>query len=158
MGSIASQITSLMIVYSTVYSDADQRKKTSKPHVTGLCAHKWPVMRKCFHLMTSSCLWINLTNSILYLHHIPQYIIQNRNVHISVRNGRADSRLATSQWEMSLQSNTVSHWLGANLKSALEWCTVGYGTGPMCSCHTAYTTIYWVALYRKYECQHEIRI
>ena len=32
---------------------------------------------------------------------------------------RADSRLAPSQWEMSLQSNAISHWLGANLESAL---------------------------------------
>ena len=32
---------------------------------------------------------------------------------------RAYSRLAPSQWEMSLQSNTVSHWLGANLEPAL---------------------------------------
>ena len=32
---------------------------------------------------------------------------------------RADSRLASCQWETSLQSNAVSHWLGANLESAL---------------------------------------
>ena len=32
---------------------------------------------------------------------------------------RANSRFAPSQWETSLQSNAVSHWLGANLKSAL---------------------------------------
>ena len=32
---------------------------------------------------------------------------------------RADSVLVSSQWEKSLQSNTVSHWLGANLDSAL---------------------------------------
>ena len=31
----------------------------------------------------------------------------------------SDSRLAPSQWEMALQSNTISHWLGANLESAL---------------------------------------
>ena len=31
----------------------------------------------------------------------------------------ADSRLAPSQWETSLQRNAVSHWLGANLESAL---------------------------------------
>ena len=41
-------------------------KKTSKLRVTGLCVgihrssvnspHKWPVTRKCFHLMTSSCI------------------------------------------------------------------------------------------------------
>ena len=30
----------------------------------------------------------------------------------------ADSRLVPSQWETSLQSNAVSHWLGANLESA----------------------------------------
>ena len=51
MGAIASQITSLTIVYSTVYS-----KKISKLRLTGLCAgnspgpvnspHKWPVTRK----------------------------------------------------------------------------------------------------------------
>ena len=35
MGAIASQITSLTIVFSTVYSNAD--KKTSKLRVTGLC-------------------------------------------------------------------------------------------------------------------------
>ena len=34
-------------------------------------------------------------------------------------NDRADSRFAPSQWETSLQSNAVSHWLGANLESAL---------------------------------------
>ena len=40
MGAIASQITSLTIVYSTVYSDADQRKHQSR--VTGLCAGNSP--------------------------------------------------------------------------------------------------------------------
>ena len=35
-------------------------------------------------------------------------------------NSRGDSRFASSQWETSLQSNAVSHWLGANLESALS--------------------------------------
>ena len=35
-------------------------------------------------------------------------------------NIRADSRLAPSQWETLLQSNAASHWLGANLESALN--------------------------------------
>ena len=57
MGAIASKITSLTTVYSTVYSDADQRKHRSSV-VTGLRAgnspgpvdspHKWPVTRKIF--------------------------------------------------------------------------------------------------------------
>ena len=44
MGAIASQITSLTIVYSTVYSDADQRKhqnSASLAFVLGI--HRWPV-------------------------------------------------------------------------------------------------------------------
>ena len=41
MGTMASQITSLTIVYSTVYSGADE-KKTSKLRVTGLCAGNSP--------------------------------------------------------------------------------------------------------------------
>ena len=44
MGAIASQITRLMIVYWTVYSDADQRKhhsSVSLAFVRGI--HRWPV-------------------------------------------------------------------------------------------------------------------
>ena len=53
----ASQITSLTIVYSTVYSGADQRKhqsSTSLAFVRGIhrwsvnSPHKWPVTRKLF--------------------------------------------------------------------------------------------------------------
>ena len=57
MTTIASQITSLTVVYSTVYSDADQSKH-QKLRVTGLCVgnspgpvnspHKGPVTRKMF--------------------------------------------------------------------------------------------------------------
>ena len=63
-GAMASQITSLTIVYSIVYSGADQRKHQSFASlifVRGI--HWWPVNSphkgqwrgKCFHLMTSSC-------------------------------------------------------------------------------------------------------
>ena len=45
-GEIASQITSLPIVYSIVYSDADQRKHESSASLA--FAHKWPVRRKMF--------------------------------------------------------------------------------------------------------------
>ena len=57
MSAIASQITSLTIVYSTVYSDADQRKyqrSASLAFVQGIhrgpvnSPHKWPVSRKMF--------------------------------------------------------------------------------------------------------------
>ena len=57
MGAMASQITSLTTVYSTVYSDADQRKHQSSASlafVRGIhrgpanSPHKWPVTRKMF--------------------------------------------------------------------------------------------------------------
>ena len=55
MGAIASQITSITIVYSTFYSDADQRKhqsSTSLAFVRGIhrgpvnSPHKWPVTQE----------------------------------------------------------------------------------------------------------------
>ena len=57
MGTIASHITSLTIVYSTVHSGADQRKQqssTSLAFVRGIhqwpvnSPHKWPVTRRMF--------------------------------------------------------------------------------------------------------------
>ena len=57
MGVIASQITSVTIVYSIVYSDADQRKyqsSVSLAFVRGIhlgpvnSPHKWPITRKMF--------------------------------------------------------------------------------------------------------------
>ena len=70
MGAIASQISSLTIVYSTVYSDADQRKHQSSASlafVRGIhrgpvnSPHKWPVTRKMFPfndvIMQLNCLF-----------------------------------------------------------------------------------------------------
>ena len=57
MGAIASQITSLTIVYSTVCSDADQRNYQSSASLTFVrgihrgpvnSPHTWPVTRKIF--------------------------------------------------------------------------------------------------------------
>ena len=39
---------------------------------------------------------------------------------------KADSRLAPSQRKTSLQNNTVSHWMGANLESALSMYLFSY--------------------------------
>ena len=79
MGAIASQITSLTIVYSTIHSDADQRKHQSSASlafVRGI--HRGPVNSpwiprtkgqyrgKCFHLMMSSCRWACGVNAAGY--------------------------------------------------------------------------------------------
>ena len=57
MGAMASQITSLAIVYSSIYSGADQRKHQSSASLAFVrrihrgpvnSPHKWPVTRKMF--------------------------------------------------------------------------------------------------------------
>ena len=70
MGAIASQITSLTIVYSNFYSDADQRKHQSSASlafVWGIHRDRWiphtkgQLRGKCFHLMTSSwCIYFSM--------------------------------------------------------------------------------------------------
>ena len=87
MSTIASLITSLAVVYSTVYSDADQRKHQSSASlafVWGIPRDRWiprtkgQLRGKCFHLMTSSWkahAWENLYEScffrsILQRHHM----------------------------------------------------------------------------------------
>ena len=76
MGTMASRITSLTIIYSTICSGADHRKHqsfVSLAFVWGIqwwpvnSPHKWPLTWKCFHLMTSSsaCQSSVLTTSLL---------------------------------------------------------------------------------------------
>ena len=63
MGTITSEITSLTIVYATVYSEADQRKHQSSASlvfVREFTGDRWiprtngQLRGRCFHLMTSS--------------------------------------------------------------------------------------------------------
>ena len=63
MGPMASPITSLALVYSSVYSGADQREHQNSASLAFVQEiHRWPVNSrtevqqrgKCFHLMTSS--------------------------------------------------------------------------------------------------------
>ena len=72
MGTMVSQITSLTIVYSTVYSDADQRKHQSSASLAlmrGLhrrpvySPHKWPVTRKMFPFDDVIMIWVNYARS-----------------------------------------------------------------------------------------------
>ena len=87
MGAIASEISSLTIVYSTVYSDADQRKHQSSASlifVRGIhrgpvnSPHKWPVTRKMFPfddvIMLSSGQDSHFSDAILVTsHYLNQY-------------------------------------------------------------------------------------
>ena len=76
MTTVASQITSLTVVYSIVYSGADQRKHQSSvslAFVRGIHRDPWiprtksQKHRKWFHLMTSSCIYLFMIYVSLYL-------------------------------------------------------------------------------------------
>ena len=90
MGTIASQITSLTSVYSTVYSGAGQSKHQSSASLAFVWGihrgpvnspHKWPVTRKMFPFDDVIMLWVrklwsNHNNHVLNsraLHHIYVY-------------------------------------------------------------------------------------
>ena len=58
--------------------------------------------------------------SVDWLTHWPPFWNQNIPGTPGQHEYRADSRLAPSEWGTLLQSSAVSHWLGANLESALS--------------------------------------
>ena len=86
MDSMASQITSLTIVYSAVYSGADQRKQQSSASlafVRGIhrgpvnSPHKWPVTRKMFPfddvimggaMINDSIIYQSLTTNVVLMY------------------------------------------------------------------------------------------
>ena len=80
MSMVASQITSPNIVYSTVYSDADQRKHQSSASLAFVrrihrgpvnSPHKWPVTRKMFPfddvIMYNEASGTYVISSVVYL-------------------------------------------------------------------------------------------
>ena len=76
MGAIASQITSLTIVYSIVYSDADQRKQQSSASLAFVWGihrgpvnspHKWQVTRKMFPFDDVIMRWICNSSQMIKL-------------------------------------------------------------------------------------------
>ena len=87
MGAMASQITSLAIVYSTDYSGADQRKHQSSASlafVRGIhrwpvnSPHKWPVTRK---MMSSWIIFHQVLQYYLY-HPYRQTYATNRQMNL----------------------------------------------------------------------------
>ena len=64
------------------------------------------------------------TNSWLFADGIFQWIFLMMSYFDSNYAFRVESWFAPSQWETSLQSNAVSHWLSANVESALRIRTI----------------------------------
>ena len=104
----------------------------------------WKASNYCSYLQRKC-----LTNSLFYTE-IPQYWKDSHVLHLHEWwYCRADSRFVPSQWETVLLCNSVSHWLGASLESALYWygnlrfkqvsfvCTQWHhGAGRKCICLT----------------------
>ena len=100
MGVMASQITNLTIVYSTVHSGADQRKHQSSASlafVRGIhrspvnCPHKWPVARKIFSfddvIMACGAIhWTKKSVSIKHQKTVTRSFRTNQNGIIFVKN------------------------------------------------------------------------
>ena len=106
MTTMASQITCLTVVYSTVYSDADQRKHQSSASlafVWGIHRDRWiprtngHLRGKCFHLMTSSW-WGTVMQG--------PYNKPQQNTKCACVSGHE-----LSQWKKTVQCNVVPHWL-----------------------------------------------
>ena len=91
MTTIASQITSLTSVYSTVYSDAHQRKHQSSASlafVWGSHRDRWiprtkgQLRGKCFHLMTSS--WCAIWYLNIFIDHCTMFLQWCRTLYLSM--------------------------------------------------------------------------
>ena len=107
MTTVASQIISLTFVYSTVYSDTDQRKHQSSASlafVWGIHRDRWiprtngQLRGKCFHLMTSSWYWEKKTG--------PETNSENRTVYdkfIMYIN-------ITCSWRSAIHETLLSLW------------------------------------------------
>ena len=83
MGAMASLITSLTSVYSTVHPGADQSKHQSPASlafVRGIhrrpvnSPHKWPVTRKMFPFDDVIMLWVDVT-SVVWLRHLYGFLL-----------------------------------------------------------------------------------
>ena len=123
MGAIASPITSLTIVYSTIYSDADQRK--SKLRVTGLCAGNSPVTGEFPAQMAS-----NAENvSIWWRHHVLDVTLVHAVTSIAVELKHRSIDQFHNSLNAPVPYPTILH---SNQTCALfcsEWSIVGYGIG-----------------------------
>ena len=125
MGTTASQITSLTSVYSTIYSDADQRKHQSSASlafVRGIhrgpvnSQHKWPVTRKAKMfpfddvIMRQFKLALGLFWSYIFLRCVayqPKYIYIYSNIPFFLSVSLVPCNTPYTGYELSHQSNDM---------------------------------------------------
>ena len=127
MSAMASQITSLTIVYSTVYWEANKRKHQSSASlafVRGIhlwpvnSPHKWPVTRKMFPFDDVIMIWTLASDFLM-----PKY----QNGKGRLRNCEANSKLKYSLW-LIRGEEVRNMWYLSNAHSMVivyhfGWCT-----------------------------------
>ena len=118
MDAIASQITSLTIIYSIVYSDADQRKHQSSASlafVRGIhrrpvnSPHKWPVTRKTFPFddVIMCCGWVSATHDdVSKWNYFPRHWPFVRGIHRAPVNSPHKG-----QWRGALMFSLICAWI-----------------------------------------------
>ena len=111
MGASASQITSLTLAYSTVYSGADQRKH-QKLSVTGFCVGNSPVTRR-FPAQRAS----NAANvSIWWRHHEINYFTPDNHYHML-----HNVAVASAVWYKTQPHNCAHGFLVLCLVADIRW-------------------------------------
>ena len=119
MSAMSSQITSLTVVYSSVYSGADQRKHqsyASLAFVLGIhrwpvnSSHKGPVTRKIFRLMTSS--WeveMCATRGFLYYWWLRLFTVITLYVTLSLTSPKESNAISSSiEWLYYITNSSAS--------------------------------------------------
>ena len=133
IGLMAFRITSLTIVYSNVYSDTDQSKHQSSASLTLVRGihrwpvnfpHKGPVTRKCFHLMTSSWLWVSVDSGDTFTH-----FLQGK-----LPNQRAHDAIITSLWRQNDVATSFWRHNDATMASCVRWETPTQYNKAVCVC------------------------
>ena len=143
MGAIASQITSLTIVYSTIYSDAVQRthqSSASLAFVRGIhrgpvnSPHKWPVTRKMFPFdNVIMCWWKVLPNtnsSITYQNYCTDWYNCGRLAHYGRMTSYGNRDLDQIRWGNSLLPD------GPKLLLNQCWLNISKVLWPLPECHS----------------------
>ena len=118
MGVVASQITSPTIVFSTVYSGADQRKH-QKVRDTGLCEGNSPVTSE-FPTQTASKAHVTLCRS--FFADVPGHSRPPRSVMIVTKpsdRGLNSRSLSVQDCQYYLSTTAVRHWYYGSVWSAL---------------------------------------
>ena len=134
MGTIASQITSLTIVHSTVYSVADQRKHQSSASlafVRGIhrgpvnSPHKWPVTRKMLPFDDVIMLWFEVFMQYVYRPIIATFLAHLTRRHIPLS---TNSSALCCCWNISgeLGQYSLCWWPGSLCRQVNSSRSIGF--------------------------------